>query len=126
MKLVLKSTENDSFYIVESSNFERMSIFNTYGRYGQKICKEEDGFRIVTGMNYHDGHNWQTIVITDPYAPYFDYEKVTGTLRDKVLKAFENKQFDSENRGVKTYKYKDVIITVSAWAGAWYDAEVEL
>lgn len=90
-------------------------------------CEQDKDYRIesptVKAYSYWNGNNWKTLVLETDFG-YPDLEEVTGEEADKIMEAYENKEFSNEGFGSKTYTCGEYTFIETQFASDWYDAEV--
>ena len=119
----LKNTLDERL-IATSANFETVPIGDCYDRNGQEIDMEENGEYDVVAYNYHDGHNWKSIIINTDGGEFIEWEEIEGEEAEKLKKALEEKEFIKEERGIEYYSSGDYEITRSRFTTAWEDFEI--
>jgi hypothetical protein len=77
------------------------------------------------GFDYHDGSNWQTVVV-DQEGEEPRYEVITDeALMQELTSAIEGMEFTRELAGGREYSYEGYMITTSQWAGDWAEYEIQ-
>lgn len=105
--------------------FSEMSIGDCYAAYGQSIDIDECGEYNVTAYNFHNGSNWESVILESPCDEEIDYEVITDEkLILQYWEAIENKSYDKEEKGFQYYEYDNFEIVKSNWQSSWSAFEI--
>lgn len=122
-----------SEYVVKFKIGDVVSAYEHGMEYEEVItqCEEGADYNVVKstcqGFNYWNGNNWRTIVTSSE-----DGGGVTHDIEDdeeiiaRLEAAIENKEFEKEGFGTRTYRYADAIIVESQFSSAWEKYSITL
>jgi hypothetical protein len=105
--------------------FSEMSIGDCYAAYGQNIDTDECGEYEVTAYNFHNGSNWESVILQSPCDEEIDFEVITDeALILAYWQAIEDKSYDREGKGFTYYETEKFTISDSHWQGSWSAFEI--
>lgn len=112
--------EDGDIVVAKKEWFTDKSIGDTYTTYGQSVDTDEVGEYDVLAYNYHDGNNWQSIILNSPQDEDIDFDIISE--QDAILsmwEAIESNEFVKEHKGIRYYVSEKFTLTHSAWQGSW-------
>lgn len=113
--------ENEGEILVAKKEwFETKSIGDCYDSNGQPIDTEEVGDYEVEVYNYHDGSNFQSIVLDSPADEDIDFDIVKDEAQIlEMWQAVETKSYVQNKNGYTYYESGNFNLTQSHWQGSW-------
>ena len=141
---VLKENRNyeNDFVIIEDDCIKTKFLCECYGDYGVVIgcydagcyTSEDDNWKDgdeethieVDVYEYHDGHNWVSLLVSGDIHGEADLEIIDNDDEAEILEHFENAEWSEWNNGTcegKTDKYE---FTKSQWQGSFGIADVKI
>ncbi len=120
--IFLQDEYNGDVLVGKEDWFKTMPLCQTYDDYGQKVGCDDDqdcSCLQVRSYNYWDGSNFKSAITSDDDISS-RYNEITNQEEiDYYVEALENKEFEGETTGVKTYRFENLIIRKSIWLGSW-------
>lgn len=129
MKLfVLKKNERqtDEFLLVSARRFKTVSAQNTYDRYGQRLGREHGLLNTVKALNYHNGHNFQTVTIACTYGEP-THLRVSPEIERKIVRHYRTAKkngWSPHSPGRVKCETTKYLFIESYWQGDWELATV--
>lgn len=123
-RVFVKIHDDESIYIFDADQVETKDWSEIYSNYGQKQFDEYQGLEVEV-IEYHDGHNWQSLVIYDQTYPYPALSEIKGEEAEAILAEFKDATDWTENRGIRTSKTTNYMFEKSAWQGSYPGVRVE-
>jgi len=132
----------EKFVILNEEEIETKPFCKCYGDYGQQIgcydagCYspdnsnsgwkegEEESHEEVTVYEYHDGHNFQTLVIGESVFGEGDLNEVDEDLEAEILDSYNNAEWSEWKSGTCTGKTQKYTFQKSQWQGSYGIADV--
>ena len=141
MKVLKENRERENnFVIIADDSIETKNLCECYDEYGIQVgcdaagcyTREDDAWKDsdeemhiqVDVYEYHDGHNWRSLLVGGNLLGEADLEEVDSDLEDEILKAYEDADWRDWNQGIcegETEKYKFI---KSQWQGCFAIADV--
>jgi len=136
-----RNYEND-FVIIEDDCIETKFLCECYGDYGVVIgcydagcyTSEDDNWKDgdeethieVDVYEYHDGHNWVSLLVSGNLPGDADIEEIDNDDEAEILEHFENAKWGEWNNGICTGKTEKYEFTKSQWQGSFGIADVKI
>lgn len=97
---------------ISLSEEKKLNIQNWIKKYEE----ENSHYGECIGFNYHDGHNWRTVVVSNEFDDFRNYEVVDDEdLIKELNEAVEESEFYKEGPGYSEYRYGKWSVISSQW-----------
>lgn len=113
-----KLHDDEDIYIFDDEQIEIKDWSEVYGNYGQKQFDEEQGLDVEL-IEYHDGHNYQSLVIWDNTYPHPALRELDPQESRDILAELEFAAWGQPNQGITEGKTETYTFSTSAWQGSY-------
>lgn len=118
--LTEKNTFETVYLAIPSDKIKKMRVADTYDSYGNEVEDYDESDAMCEGFNFHNGCNWQSVIVNYEDGDDCHYEVVEDeNLCKELNEAIENAVYISECSGVKTFETEEYIIEQSLHASAF-------
>jgi hypothetical protein len=117
LKVIQINSAHDSsatLHLVNYDKFQDIELSECYNKNGQKYGEEYKNLW-VKALTYHDGHNWQTLILGENYQDWNEAEEIEEELEKEILEDLNNKKSIGEGGGCQYYQGKKYWFTVFHW-----------
>lgn len=144
--IVIEEVNSDypSKFILSRDSFDRMNVCDTYDENGfnvshtdagdycnensyyedEDIAAEDEVYTSCIAYNFHDGHNWQTIIIEHD-SDEITHKELSSEKQLEILKAYESVEFEESNGLIQEAKTDNFTFYKSREQGCFYTVKVD-
>lgn len=118
-KRVFKKTHDDEdIYIFDDEQISLKDWSEIYDQYGQKQLDEPQNIESEV-IEFHNGHNWQSLVIEDQAYPHPSLKELDPQETRSILEALDGAEFGQYNKGIATAETDNCIFSKSLWQNSY-------
>ena len=106
---------------ISLSEEKKTEIQNWIKEYEEKNSKYGE----CRGFNYHDGNNWESVIVYNEYGENTNYEEVTDEeLIAELNEAIDKSSLHKEGAGHREYRYSEWSVISYSWAHHFEEFEI--